>query len=55
MRSARFDSAEMTAPATNPICTEAVSQTAAVEPMPHSERRLGTTAVAENQTLRPST
>src|SRR5215212_9952323 len=54
-RSARLNSVEMTAPTTNPTCTEAVSQTAAVAPMPHSERRLGTTAVAENQTLSPNT
>ena len=51
-RSARLKTAEMIAPVTNPICTEAVSQTAAVAPMPHSERRVGTTAVAENQTAK---
>ena len=55
VRSARLNTAEVTAPTTNPICTEAVSQTAAVDPIPHCERRLGTTAVAENQTLRPNT
>ena len=54
-RSARLKTAEVIAPATNPICTEAVSQTAPVAPMPHSERRVGTTAVAENQTARPKT
>ena len=55
IRSARLNRVEVTAPATNPICTEAVSQTAAVDPIPHSDRRLGTTAVAENQTHSPST
>ena len=54
-RSARLKTAEVIAPVTNPICTEAVSQTAPVAPMPHSARRVGTTAVAENQTLRPNT
>ena len=52
-RSARLKTAEVIAPVTNPICTEAVSQTAAVASIPHSARRVGTTAVAENQTLRP--
>src|SRR5829696_7652821 len=54
-RSARLRTEEVIAPVTNPICTEAVSQTAPVEPRPHSERRVGTTAVAENQTPRPNT
>jgi len=55
VRSARLKTVEVTAPATKPICTVAVSQTAVVDPIPHSERRLGTTAVAENQALRLST
>ena len=54
-RSARLKTDEMTAPATNPICTEAVSHAAAVAPMAHSERRPGATAAAENHTHRPST
>jgi hypothetical protein len=54
-RSASLKIEEVIAPVTNPICTEAVSQTAAVAPMPHSERNAGTTAVAENQTVRPNT
>lgn len=54
-RSARLKSAEPIAPVTNPICTEAVSQTAPVAPIPHSARNVGTTAVAENQTERLNT
>ena len=52
-RSARLSTAEVTAPAAKPIWTDAVSHPAAIEPKPHSERRLGTTAVAENQTDNP--
>ncbi len=54
-RSARLRSVEPIAPTTNPTCTDAVNQTASPEPIPHSLRRLGTTAVAENQTLKLKT
>ena len=54
-RSGRLNPVEVTAPTTNPSWTEAVSHTAAVALIDHSTRRAGTTAEAENQTVRLST
>ncbi len=55
IRSARFNTVEVTAPATKPSCTDAVSQTDAAALICHDSRSAGTTAEAENHTARPST
>jgi hypothetical protein len=55
IRSARPDTAETIAPATNPACTGAVSQAAAPALMCHWLASAGTTAEAENHTAMAST
>src|SRR5215468_586005 len=55
IRSAAPNTAEPTAPATNPACTGAVSHAAAPALRCHWPARAGTTAEAENHTAMPST